>query len=416
MFNRTREIPSSNLGGGMIFILENLILIFLKMKKPKWLRLANSGWILGIAILFLVLALWIASVTEGMSKTKPDEILNYDLGSLNYERLTSLSLKEYLDFYILEPSGFLGDFKDSSFFIEISEQEEIFPEEEYLDFCEGKKVEIDFNRVSYKNFEFNYGENKFDYNINLYDDLYYFSDDFKRQDCYYKDGLYERYFIEPYNSNFVKLISDDFATLKEKGFSDDEIVEIATTFVQSIPYGTDYTVINRLPYETIYEREGNCYDKSVLLGGILKNLGYEVYAFIGKSGIEYHALLGIVCPKGNTRHNGKEICYIETTNFIPIGSESDIVPDEIIKVSEGEKLYKGVLYGKEASEGYESKIEELDNINLDLDDLDYKLSILELRMCETDCLDCDGDGDDIKYCDDASKYNNLVEDYNESVE
>jgi len=222
-------------------------------------------------------------------------------------------------------------------------------------------------------------------------------------------------------------VSRDFISLKEKGYSDDEIVEIATVFVQSIPYGTDSTELNRYPYETFYENEGNCLDKSLILVGILKNLGYTTYIFSGDSDEEEHALVGIECDKGNINYDNLEICFIETTVYTPISSEQEINIEEYVKTSNGTLIYSGVKYGKDLLNYFDEKQKEINLTEEKLSEIENDLIYLEWDMCETDCVICEEGlfgvefvdwerSENIKSCYDASRFNRLIKEYNTKIE
>ena len=164
----------------------------------------------------------------------------------------------------------------------------------YYEYCQTKKVNIDLSKTKKSNFSFNYNNNKFNYELELYNDLYKFSQELKTQDCYFRRDKYVHGFLkDPYNNNFMDAVSNDFKNLK-LNYSSDEIAEIATLFAQSITYGSDKTKLNRYAYETFYEKQGNCLDKSVILAEILKKLGYKIYIVLGNTK-EYHALVVIVC-------------------------------------------------------------------------------------------------------------------------
>jgi hypothetical protein len=216
-------------------------------------------------------------------------------------------------------------------------------------------------------------------------------------------------------------------SLKEKGFSDDEIAEIATLFVQSIPYGTDYTRLNRYPYETLYENEGNCLDKSLILVGILKNLNYTSYLILGYSGGDYHALVGLVCDEGDVNYQGQEICFVETTIFAPISLKEEIQIEQYVKISDGSLVYSGVNYGKDLIKHIESKSVEIQNIESRLDSIEFELIYVEDKMCNTDCVVCLNGFSGMKFvdweesksissCGDANDYNALVGEYNDKLE
>jgi len=111
-----------------------------------------------------------------------------------------------------------------------------------------------------------------------------------------------------------------------EGFSESETIEFIMAFVQYIPYDT-LKAQNASPdpnffYETLYRNSGICSDKSFLGVMLLRKLGY------GAELMDYptnkHTAVGIICPTADsTAQSG--YCYIETTNFFPIG----IVPQSL---------------------------------------------------------------------------------------
>jgi len=353
--------------------------------------------------------------------TNPEEVLNYTHGEFTTKPHSYVSFQDYYSMLIpKEEKTFYSDRK-LNYTLEVPKLEfarKFYDyESEYYDYCEGKKVEINFTNPQYSEFQFNYKNTTFIYKINLYPDLYYFSDNLKNQDCYFDTNKYTEGFLEdPYNNKFIDAISKDFIALKEWGYSNDEIVEIATLFVQSIPYGTDYTELNRYPYETLYEREGNCLDKSLILTGILRNLGYTSYVILGDSDNQYHALVGIVCDNSNTQYKGENICFIETTIFTPITSDSEIDIEEYVKTSNGTFVYSGENYGKSLADYFESKFNEIENIESQLDSMDLELINIQDQMCNTDCTYCDLNLIDPVYCDDAREYNKYVKEYNKIID
>jgi len=292
----------------------------------------------------------------------------------------------------------------------------------HLSRCKTKKVKIDFTTETTSQFEFNYKEETFKYTISLYNDLYLFSDELKGQDCYFRGENYsEGYLKDPYNNNFIKAIAKDFVELRQYNYTNDQIAEIATIFAQSITYGTDETSSNRYPYETIFEKEGNCLDKSIILVGILKELGYEPYLILGLSE-EYHALVGIVCEKGNIQYNGKEICFAETTVFTPIGSNVKIEIEQVLKVANGDRVYREDSYGPKLVKLFDVKEKENNLTILKIENYEPESKEIEAEMCRTDCVICDGDSinpektkEEIESCWDAEEYNKLVEKYNNLI-
>lgn len=294
---------------------------------------------------------------------------------------------------------------------------------EYYDHCTTKEAQINFTNPKTSDFSFNYQNKTFKYEINVYPEMYFFADQLKAKDCYFEEDKYTQGYLEdPYNNNFVDALADDFIALKDQGYSDDEIVEIATLFVQSIPYGTDKTQLNRYPYETIYEGQGNCLDKSVILVGILEKLGYTTYFILGQAK-QYHALVGIECEKPNLHYEGKKLCFAETTVFTPISSNVTIDIEQIVPVSTGDKIYKGVSYGPSLVQKFKEKHQRREQIEAELDEIDKELDRIQVQMCDTDCAYCSGNVVDFERsqaelwntCDDATEMNELIKEYNDNV-
>jgi len=292
----------------------------------------------------------------------------------------------------------------------------------YFDSCKQKKVNINFSNPKYSEFTFNYQDTKFNYNINLYRDLYQFTDTLKEQACYFTSQKYTEAFLsDPYNNNFMESVAQDFAELRDKGYTDNQILEIATLFAQSITYGTDKTESNRYAYETFFEEEGNCLDKSVILIEILKKLDFTTYIILGQS-TQYHALVGVVCDKGNIQHENQEICFIETTIFTPISSNVEIEIEKLIKTSSGTNIYFESYYGKNVVNQFTISKQEAKGIENEINEFRPQSEKIQKEMCKTDCVICDGDivdfeksGQRIKSCQDANEYNEIVSEYNDIV-
>ena len=394
---------------------------------------------LGIIIFLLIFGFSIygslSNFLQGLGKTAPEKVFNNTQGEFEIKSHTYMSFQEYYQkVKPLEERSLLNDYSDSkiNYTLQVPKLEFNYKfydyEPEYYDFCEGKKIEINFSKTKISEFEFKYKDKIFNYKINLYPDLYYFSNNLKDQDCYFDTDKYTEGFLEdPYNNYFMDAVARDFISLKNQGYTENEIVEIATLFVQSIPYGSDSSDLNRYPYETFYEDEGNCLDKSLILIGILKNLGYTSYIILGESDYEYHALVGIVCEDGNIKYDGKDICFIETTIYTPISSEVEIDIEDYIKTSEGEKIYQGVNYGEDLINLFEIKSLEVENIESQLDSIESDLIDVEGKMCKTDCVICEEGlfGAEfinwdrsaiISTCWDANRFNSLIKDYNNKIE
>ena len=112
----------------------------------------------------------------------------------------------------------------------------------------------------------------------------------------------------------------------EKGFSDDQVLELATCFIQNIPYdnaraskilssGND-SASEQYPYETLYKNSGICTDKTYLGSALLKELGYGTAIFIFPE--DKHVALGVSAPNGYTEFStAYTMMELTTPGFAP---------------------------------------------------------------------------------------------------
>ena len=384
-------------------------------------------WTLIILIPLFIISLFYILIIQNINPlylfekgTPPESLLNNTNGELSTIPKTYPHFEEFYEAIRISQEETPKSSNYSNEAPRLEYQYDFYNKNEYLDRCKNRKVNINFTQPKYSEFTFNYKDKTFNYKINLYDDLYQFTDKLKTQDCYFRNNEYTAgFFQDPYNNNFLDSLAQDFVDLKNQGYTNDQIVEIATLFVQSIKYGTDQTDSNRYPYETIYEQEGNCLDKSIILTGILKKLGYKTFIILGQSN-QYHALVGIACTKGNINHNGQEICFAETTIFTPITSKVEIEIERVVPTSDGILVYSGDSYGANIVQLFRTKKAEAQLIENELNTFDSQYQSVEEKMCQTDCVICNNNKPNfndqtITSCYDATKYNNLITQYNSLV-
>ncbi len=105
---------------------------------------------------------------------------------------------------------------------------------------------------------------------------------------------------------------------RASGLSRAELQHLVVSFVQNLPYTSDevttgYDEYPRFPYETLYDRGGDCEDTSILASALLHELGYEVALLLFPG----HVAVGVECrPQAGQphyRHRGRRYCYLETT-------------------------------------------------------------------------------------------------------
>jgi len=108
--------------------------------------------------------------------------------------------------------------------------------------------------------------------------------------------------------------------------SKEDQARIAISIVQNMPYGFSekhnggYGTIDigytRYPYETLYDQQGLCGEKSELLVFLLKEIGYD--AVFLRYFEENHEVVGIKCPKEFSLHSSG-YCFVESTRPSIIG-------------------------------------------------------------------------------------------------
>ena len=133
------------------------------------------------------------------------------------------------------------------------------------------------------------------------------------------------------NHKLVKQLADEIKSLCDQcGYGESETIRETANFVQSIEYvddmtSTGYTDFPKYPLETLYDQCGDCEDSSILLGALLKELGYGCI-FIE---LPEHVAIGVKAtddaPGTYYDYNGSHYLYIETTNS---GWDIGTLPDD----------------------------------------------------------------------------------------
>jgi hypothetical protein len=167
------------------------------------------------------------------------------------------------------------------------------------------------------------------------------------------------YLNDPAQKQYVKTLADE---IREETGNPDEQARIATSLVQHITYekGTKY----RYPYEVLYQGNGVCGEKSMLLAALLRELGFKssVLYFVP----ENHMAAGIAC-QAPYDFKGSGYCIIEATHPYIITDETafwtnsrtvDWSMPEVIGISEGRSL--------DSSENDYNDARELINLKLEI--------------------------------------------------
>lgn len=263
----------------------------------------------------------------------------------------------------------------------------------------------------------------------------------------WEDKFFALFLKIPAEDQTFKKIATDLQSLgKQHDLSDDQIVELTLSFVQSIPYddakakeilSKTGNASVRYPYEVLYENLGVCSDKSILASVLLRQMGYGTSLFAYDD--DNHMALGIECPKNSSTY-GSGYCYAETT---AVGNKIGIIPniDQTSNktVGAGElssfdlnntqqnnlkqlgqvtifQETSGRLYGGLAAT--EKTIAEISQLKKQIDSLLVLLNSLKKTVSEEDSELKAMQNDLEKYqkSQNIEKYNALVEKYNDLLE
>lgn len=294
---------------------------------------------------------------------------------------------------------------------------------------------------SLKNFTWKYNNQSFSLNADLSGALYQSYSTSPKVYTYYT-GQEPQDIREAFYGLFLKVKAEDGQTngvlsLLRRQAADlnlgaDESAAYAMSFIQYIPY--DHAKIEAgnnnpyYPFETLYLQRGVCADKTFLAVLWLRTLGYG--AAILDFPDSNHSAAGIACPAADSVA-GSGYCYIETTNYFPIG----VVPPSItngqaagseetfdnlfnashlgamdIKQKTQGKVYQGVATVKSEASALASSRVQLNTAKNSLQLLQIALdaSYQSLKQQESELLAYKTSGQ-------ISTYNSLVPAYNSAV-
>ena len=224
---------------------------------------------------------------------------------------------------------------------------------------------------------------------------------------------------DPAQEDLYRALIGEFRMIKTaKGLSDDEYLELMTTFVQSLRYETLTDNPAKFPIETVVDGSGDCDDKSLLLTGLLSHEGYRVALM--SFGPEAHMAVGVAAD--DFLYKNTNYTYIETTNISFVG----VFPETlragltlqsrpvIIPIGNGTKIYTSGMETLSINNAYiqsEQSAKELEpqikSLEADLKTRQEKITQLEAQM-----QSMRASGNIQNYNAQVSMHNGLVSDYN----
>ncbi|MDO8871877.1 MAG: hypothetical protein Q7V05_03990 [Methanoregula sp.] len=224
---------------------------------------------------------------------------------------------------------------------------------------------------------------------------------------------------DPAQEDLYRALAGEFKTIKTvKGLSEDEYLELITTFVQSLRYETLTDNPAKFPVETVVDGSGDCDDKSLLLAGLLSREGYRVALM--SFGPEAHMAVGVAAD--DYLYKNTNYTYIETTNISFVGIPAETLRGGltlqsspiIIPIGNGTKIYTSGTETRFINNAFlqsEQKANELEpqlkSLESDLEERQDRITQLEVQM-----KSLRGSGNIQNYNAQVSVHNGLVSDYN----
>lgn len=189
---------------------------------------------------------------------------------------------------------------------------------------EASYASLESNR-SYQTYSWDYGGASWRLSLLLDEELY------REYRARTRDRDYDLFASDPYDDELIGSLAAAFLNLSRTNGLDEALIPgICVSFVQSLNYSSDfvstgYDEYPRFPYETLYDRGGDCEDSAIFSVALLQEMGYDAVLLE----MPDHMALGIKCDPSirgsRIYYNGNYYYYTEMT-----GSAWDIgeMPDE----------------------------------------------------------------------------------------
>ena len=308
-------------------------------------------------------------------------------------------------------------------------------EEEYFDIDknEGFGKELTFNFTLFKS-TYNL---TFDIEKSLFEDV---SQNSKNNQ--YDSGMgmrqdqYDTFVYDSYDEDVLNTIVN--AISESPGRKDYDLAQLLVAFVQSIPYD-HYAKEAKFTVETLFNKKGDCDDKSILLAKLLSHAGYQTCLFIYEEG--QHMAVGLKVDENTDAYKDGYI-YIEATGNNPIGNipekfadnvdirneEPKIIEVDIANSSHGISGYDELkdfysLIKEKYGKGYfnttvEGRIiyEKITNLNFELSDIESTTNALENEInTKRNSLDNTNTDEVAQFNELVAQYNRLTSDYSNKI-
>lgn len=128
-----------------------------------------------------------------------------------------------------------------------------------------------------------------------------------------------------------------------QNLSDDEYVELLAAYAQSLTYRVIDDNPAKYPVETVYDKEGDCDDKSLLLAGLLSREGYKTSLLLFEK--DHHVVVGIGSDDNLYLDSGYAYVDIMDYSFVGVpvnklrGAKKMYLDPIAVPIGSGTKLY-----------------------------------------------------------------------------
>ena len=168
--------------------------------------------------------------------------------------------------------------------------------------------------------------------------------------------LYREMMEDPALDSFYTDMLKEIRKTRYRGgynLTDDEYLEMVTSFVQQIPYDNTTAGNPRYPVEVIFDGKGDCDEKALLLNGLLSREGYDVALMAFPSLKHVTSGIRIYLPSNKPSFRvfsdgNRDYVYIETTTTRLIGFYGDdydqVPPPVVVPVGTGTLQYRKINY------------------------------------------------------------------------
>jgi hypothetical protein len=224
---------------------------------------------------------------------------------------------------------------------------------------------------------------------------------------------------DPAQEDLYRALTGEFEKVKNsEGLSDDEYLELITTFVQSLRYETLTDNPAKFPIETVVDGSGDCDDKSLLLAGLLSREGYQVALM--SFGPEAHMAVGVAAD--DYLYKNTSYSYIEATNISFVGVPAETLRGGltlqsspiIIPIGNGTKIYTSGKDTRFINNAYLQSEQKANELEPQLKNLESDLKVRQERITqlEAQMQSMRGSGNIQNYNAQVSVHNGLISDYN----